>query len=110
MTWHNGLDCVIDVRFIGDVRSPLNPEGDLDNRLKVLLDALRMPHSPKEVPGNAFGTGHDELFCLLEDDSLVRKISIEAVASPVSPPTYSADLVVRVVPQDGTHAALELFR
>lgn len=51
--------------------------GDIDNRLKTLFDALRVPTSseiplreeplPSEVP----------FFCLLENDSLISKISVD---------------------------------
>ena len=53
--------------------------GDIDNRLKTLLDGLRVPHGSME--------GRTELppqpdpqpfFCLLEDDSLVTKVSVES--------------------------------
>ena len=45
--------------------------GDLDNRLKTLLDALRCPKNTGELPNNA-APGPDEspFFCLLEDDAL----------------------------------------
>jgi hypothetical protein len=51
--------------------------GDIDNRLKTLLDALRMPKvinelPPKEVPQE----GEDPFFCLLEDDNLVTKLAV----------------------------------
>ena len=53
--------------------------GDIDNRLKTLLDGLRVPHGSME--------GRTELpeepdplpfFCLLEDDSLVSKVIVES--------------------------------
>jgi hypothetical protein len=51
--------------------------GDLDNRLKTLLDALRMPLAAKEVPGPQWGVDDPSPYCLLEDDSLVSRISID---------------------------------
>ncbi len=49
--------------------------GDIDNRLKTLLDGLRIPRNPSEMPS---GESPDGLFyCLLEDDSLVTKVSVE---------------------------------
>jgi hypothetical protein len=44
----------------------------LDNRLKVLFDALRVPQDDNEVRG--FSLTHDApvlLFCLTEDDKLI---------------------------------------
>ena len=51
--------------------------GDIDNRLKTLLDALKVPASPGELPPEE-KPGPDEtpFFCLLEDDSLITKISV----------------------------------
>lgn len=51
--------------------------GDLDNRIKTLLDALRMPHVPNEIPSNA-APDNDEcpFFCLLEDDALINSFSV----------------------------------
>ena len=51
--------------------------GDLDNRLKTLLDALRMPHDPNELRGLPLGDGEERFYCLLEDDSLVTRIEID---------------------------------
>jgi hypothetical protein len=54
----------------------LSQGGDIDNRLKTLLDALRMPKTKSEL-GNASPTDDEEPFhCLLEDDSLVTKVAL----------------------------------
>lgn len=59
--------------------------GDLDNRLKVLLDALRMPQNNSEVLPNLVPAGISYLepehpcVCLLEDDSLVTNLSVDTV-------------------------------
>lgn len=51
--------------------------GDIDNRLKTLLDALRMPKVATELPPGATPQdGENPFFCLLEDDNLVTKITI----------------------------------
>lgn len=51
--------------------------GDIDNRLKTLLDALRMPKTTSELPvGDTPQAGETPFFCLLEDDALVTSISI----------------------------------
>lgn len=53
--------------------------GDLDNRLKTLLDGLRIPRGANE--GRQGTPPEDEpnpFFCLLEDDSLVTKVSVES--------------------------------
>jgi hypothetical protein len=51
--------------------------GDIDNRLKTLFDALRMPKNPSEIPkGDVPDAGENPFFCLLEDDNLIVKISV----------------------------------
>jgi len=51
--------------------------GDIDNRLKTLLDALRMPRNMGEIPlGQTPTEDEDPFFCLLEDDSLITKIGV----------------------------------
>jgi hypothetical protein len=50
--------------------------GDLDNRIKTLLDALKIPND-KELPSGAKPSGTENpFFCLLEDDSLITHIRI----------------------------------
>ena len=51
--------------------------GDIDNRLKTLFDALKMP-SEQELPSKKVPR-QDEcpFFCLLEDDSLITKLVVE---------------------------------
>lgn len=53
----------------------LTQGGDIDNRLKTLLDALRMPHNIGEIPGTPL-SDEDPFFCLLEDDNLVTKLGV----------------------------------
>lgn len=51
--------------------------GDIDNRLKTLLDALKMP-SEAELPSRASPEPDEKpFFCLLEDDSLITKLSVD---------------------------------
>jgi hypothetical protein len=50
--------------------------GDIDNRVKTLLDALSVP---PPAQANFFSdTGPSRpIFCVLQDDSLVTKLSVE---------------------------------
>ncbi|MFH1594935.1 MAG: hypothetical protein ABIG94_00990 [Pseudomonadota bacterium] len=51
--------------------------GDLDNRVKTLLDALRMPRVVDELPnGDNPGPEENPFFCLLEDDALINSFSV----------------------------------
>jgi len=54
-------------------------KGDLDNRLKTLFDALRRPTNTKEFGGyDRPDESENPFFCLLEDDALVTKVSVES--------------------------------
>jgi len=51
--------------------------GDIDNRLKTLFDALRMPREKGELPrGDRPGEGEDPFFCVMSDDSLITEVSV----------------------------------
>jgi hypothetical protein len=51
--------------------------GDIDNRIKTLLDALRVPENGSELPANATPEAHETPFyCLLENDSLVTELNV----------------------------------
>ena len=77
--------------------------GDLDNRLKTLFDALRMPHNADELP-EGVPLGPSPFLCLLDDDALITKVSIETFGLLTPPrPGEDADYVeldvgVEVVP------------
>jgi hypothetical protein len=52
--------------------------GDIDNRLKTLFDALRMPRVPDEIPnGDVPLEGENPFFCLLQDDALITDINVK---------------------------------
>jgi hypothetical protein len=52
--------------------------GDIDNRLKTLFDAFRLPHSVDELGGNLEPQAdEDPFFCLLEDDKLITHVAVE---------------------------------
>jgi Holliday junction resolvase RusA-like endonuclease len=51
--------------------------GDIDNRLKTLLDSLKIPKERSALPKGSFpNTDEDPFFCLLEDDNLVTEIAV----------------------------------
>lgn len=74
--------------------------GDLDNRVKTLLDSFRMPKGPSELPvGEAPKPDEDPFFCLLEDDALVTEVAIvtDRFLEPGPPEEKShVQLVVKV--------------
>lgn len=97
------LLCSIDILFLrfGDPGGVINRVGDLDNRLKTIFDALTMPRDAAQLGPFAIpGTDENPFFCLLEDDSVITKASVEsdtlleAVSSP--PDENDARLVITV--------------
>ena len=46
---------------------------DIDNKLKVICDALSVP-SPSQIPASARG---ERLYCLLQNDELVYQLSVD---------------------------------
>jgi hypothetical protein len=87
--------CELDILML----KPENPghfiknNGDIDNRLKILFDALRMPTDKSEIPHNDTPSPDESpyFFCLLQDDSLITKVTIRAdrllqsLKSPLTP-------------------------
>jgi hypothetical protein len=73
------LLCRIDVLFLRpDAPGSLIKSGDLDNRLKTLFDALRIPTRADELGGYAQPEADvDPFYCLLEDDKLISHVSVE---------------------------------
>lgn len=72
------LNCGLDILFLRPDRpGSVLRSADIDNRLKTLFDALRIPQ-PNENLGGTKPT-YDEVpfFVLLEDDSLITKVSVE---------------------------------
>ena len=68
--------------------------GDLDNRLKTVLDALRCPLSLDELPTAAQpGPNETPFFCLLEDDHLIRSLRVSA-DQLLDPSTSKTDVVM----------------
>jgi hypothetical protein len=74
------LQCALDITFLRR-QAPgqlIGDGGDIDNRLKTLLDALSVPPLSQQdffreevlEPGQA-------IFCLLQDDSLVIRLAVE---------------------------------
>lgn len=51
--------------------------GDIDNRLKTLLDSLKIPSEPNDLPPNVLPEPSEPFFfCLLDDDNLITDLSV----------------------------------
>lgn len=73
------LACSLDILFLrrdqpGNV---IRSGGDLDNRLKVLFDALRMPSNCDEAfPGTDKTPTSEPMFVLLENDNMIVDVKV----------------------------------
>lgn len=76
-----GLACALDILFLrrDEPGNVIKAGGDIDNRLKVLFDALRVPAEPKEIEGFSPESDGSEnpFFCLLQSDALINEIRVE---------------------------------
>jgi hypothetical protein len=83
LVWERfSLLCSLDILFLRrDIPGSAISAGDIDNRIKTLIDGLRRPRNEMELMHN--GTkivpeaDEDPFFCLLEDDKQVSHISLE---------------------------------
>jgi hypothetical protein len=83
----------------GPPGSIVTQTGDIDNRLKTLLDALKMPEGLNDLPSDAApSSDEDPFYCLLEDDRLITNIDIQT-AQLLEPDQDEAEVVllIRVV-------------
>ena len=74
------LLCSLKILFLRrDIPGNVISAGDIDNRVKTLIDAFRMPKSPNELVHEDAKPrpGEDPFFCLLEDDTQVSDFSVQ---------------------------------
>ena len=55
----------------------ITQSGDIDNRLKTLFDSLRIPTPNEEYVKRTPGADEEPFFCLLADDRLITKVTVE---------------------------------
>jgi len=82
------LVCALDILFLRR-ESPgelIRHGGDLDNRMKTLFDALRIPESCEEIGGFSPGEDENPFYCLLEDDALITdfRVSTDRLLTPLT--------------------------
>ncbi|MBL4858726.1 MAG: hypothetical protein JKY36_05970 [Erythrobacter sp.] len=93
------LLCSIDILFLRPDRpGSVVWAGDIDNRLKTLLDALRVPEASEGYSLTAPANDMDPFFVLLEDDKLITRVSVETdrLLAPVSGDNADVRLVLHV--------------
>jgi hypothetical protein len=93
-----GFTCSLDILFLrrDNPGNLVEPGGDIDNRIKVLLDGLRMPKYERELGGIAIEQDEDPFFCLLEDDKLITNLSIttDRLITPLTASEHVNDVVL----------------
>ena len=95
------LVCDLDILFLRreNTGQLLREGGDLDNRIKTLFDALRIPQDENEVR-NFMPTPEEDLFlCLTEDDKLITgfRVTTDRLLEPAK--TESEKNNVRLIIQ-----------
>lgn len=75
----HSLHVALDILFLRpDVPGGVLKSGDIDNRLKTLFDALKMPQAADELGGYiAPAAEEDPFYVLLEDDRLISHVGVE---------------------------------
>jgi len=71
------LLCGLDILFLRPDKPGKLWAGDIDNRIKTLIDALRIPTANERYDQRTPGPDESPFFCLLEDDQLISKLSVE---------------------------------
>ncbi|HTQ62342.1 MAG TPA: hypothetical protein VMI32_19100 [Candidatus Solibacter sp.] len=74
------LVCTLDITLLrpGVAGRIVSPVGDLDNQIKVLLDALRLPKDKGEMQLSPGEVNPSRIYCLLEDDKLITSIRVSS--------------------------------
>lgn len=93
------LICGLDILFLRpDKPGSVVWAGDIDNRIKTLLDAMRIPEPGENYSARQPEPDEQPFFCLLEDDSLISKISVETdrLLEPINNEATDARLVITV--------------
>ena len=97
------LFCSLDILFLrrGEQGRAVRA-GDIDNRIKTLIDGLRTPQSQEEMDGieEHFQSG-EIIYCLLEDDDRILHFSVETdtLLAPIpetGEPQSQADILLTV--------------
>lgn len=95
-----GLICELDIAFLrpGRPGKLILDSGDIDNRIKTLLDALRVPTDSSEMPMRPGETSPNPVYCLTENDSLIvgLKVTTDQLLVPETADKYEACLSMRV--------------
>lgn len=95
---HENLDLLCDLKILlmrrdrpGDRPGRAFNPRDIDNRLKVLFDALKMPVDAAELGDNHPSGDDNPMFVLLQKDELISSVSVETDDLLDPPPEAGSD-------------------
>lgn len=70
------LNCSLEILVLGRANRVIRT-GDIDNRIKTLIDALKMPADAQDIKNAQPNDDENPFFILLEDDKQVTRFSAE---------------------------------
>jgi len=75
----HGISCSLEITLLkrGAYGKILRHGGDLDNKLKTLIDALKAPRHKEEHPDGPPMDDENPYFCVMEDDNFIDSIKIK---------------------------------
>lgn len=86
------LSCSLEILFLRRARpGRIIQAGDIDNRLKTLFDALTIPTPHDQYTAKTPEAGESPMYCLLQDDRLITRVTVETDQYLV-PPSDSLQL------------------
>jgi hypothetical protein len=92
------LNCELQILFLRqqDPGDLISQGGDIDNRVKTLLDALRLPSKEEQDRAGLFE--EPVLYCLMESDTLVSRLDVDTdrLLFPQSDRPNEVHLVIQV--------------
>jgi hypothetical protein len=92
------LFCSLDILMLRrDKPDNVSWGGDIDNRLKTLMDALSIPTANERYVDRVPESDERPLFTLLEDDKLITKVSVETdQLELISDPPNASDVRIMI--------------
>jgi hypothetical protein len=92
-----GMACSLKVLILrrDEPHKVFSGSGDLDGRVKTLMDGLRIPQQCSEIDGQVPQEGEDPFFCLLEDDRHIFDFEVitDRLLIPPEPSEPERDVV-----------------
>src|SRR5262249_15996308 len=76
----------------------IGPDGDIDNQLKVLFDAFRVPKKHELPQADRPAAEESPFYCLLEDDGMITELAVttDRLLAPKQPEEIVAIIAVQV--------------